>query len=165
MVLGSVLSFFTHNMIQETSLEEAFYSEADLAAFYQDVLAHTAQEEEPPEQLADPETLRLARFEEDKVIVEDLDQRFLVDANAVALEESSVPQEDTYRRVLSRVYAVVARVEAVRMHAAEAEAGPSNRQSSSIPMGLLTMRECEALIGVSVSAGLMIETFRELTVG
>ena len=152
-------------MIQETSLEEAFYSEADLAAFYQDVLAHTTQEEEQPEQLADPETLRLARVEEDKVIVEDLDQRFLVDASAVALEESSGPQEDTYRRVLSRVYAVVARVEAVRMHAAEAEAGPSNRQSSSIPMGLLTMRECEALIGVSVSAGLMIETFGELTVG
>ena len=153
MVFGSVLLFYAHHIIQETSLEEAFYSEADLAAFYQDVLAHTTQEEEQPEQLADPETLRLARVEEDKVIVEDLDQRFLVDANAVALEESSGPQEDTYRRVLSRVYAVVARVEAVRMHAAEAEAGPSNRQSSSIPMGLLTMRECEALIRVSVSAG------------
>ena len=151
--MSFVLFFFTHDIIQATSLEATFYSEADLAAFYQDVLAHTAEEEERPEQLADPETLRLARVEEDKAIVEDLDQRFLVDADAVALEESSGPEEDTYRRVLSHVYAVVARVEAVRMHAAEAEAGPSNCQSSSIPMGLLTMRECEALIRVSVSAG------------
>jgi len=145
--------FFTHDIIQATSLEATFYSEADLAAFYQDVLAHMVEEEERPEQLADPETLRLARVEEDKAIVEDLDQRFLVDPDAVALEESNGPEEDTYRRVLSRVYAVVVRVEAVRMHTAEAEAGPSNRQSSSIPMGLLTMRECEALIRVSVSAG------------
>ncbi|CAA7262078.1 unnamed protein product [Cyclocybe aegerita] len=117
----------------------SFYSEEELLALYEDVLSTPMS---PSQESADQtalEAVRRAEEEEDQRIIEAAETR-LLDPFDKGQREPVV-----YRRILSRVHEILSRKEAIQ--------NLLKASSSTVPLGVLSIRECEALVRTSVKAG------------
>jgi len=122
---------------QDPTLNAPFYSEAELLGLYEDVLSVPI-----PEPSVSKEALEAAarhRDEEDISLVSVLEARLCEGVE-------STQNEKVQRRILVRAHEIVSQVEAARKALALEENG-----EPSIPVPVLTARECQALIRTSVS--------------
>ena len=125
---------------EEVAQEGAYYSERDLAAFYQDVLANPFEEE--AELQVNEQALRKAQAAEDSALVQAMYERFNVEGTSSNSEAPNPDSEKPIQVILSRLESIVSRLEATeRLVGAE---------KTHFPISILTLRECEALVRVSV---------------
>ncbi|TFK29156.1 hypothetical protein FA15DRAFT_664477 [Coprinopsis marcescibilis] len=125
----------TDALVHETS-----YSEQELAIFYQDVLANPLEGDS--ELHADENDVRKARDDEDVALVEALYERFDVDNTA---STSARP----YLTIISRLESIVTRLEETQRIG---DPESPNQEQQFFPVGILTPRECEALVRVSINS-------------
>ncbi|KAJ2936150.1 hypothetical protein H1R20_g943, partial [Candolleomyces eurysporus] len=127
---------------EEVAQEAAYYSERDLAAFYQDVLANPFEDE--AELQVNEQALRKAQAAEDSALVQAMYERFNVEGTSSSSEAANPDSEKPVQVILSRLESIVARLEATeRLVGAE---------KTQFPISILTLRECEALVRVSARA-------------
>ena len=119
-------------------MHETSYSEQELAGFYQDILANPF--EEASELRVDEKAVRKARNAEDVAIVEALYERFDVDNTA---STSTRP----YLTIISRLESIVTRLEEAQRIS---DPDSPNQETQFFPISILTPRECEALVRVSI---------------
>lgn len=152
---------------QESSLDPPSYTEEELLGFYQDLLAQPVAE-----QPSDPDAkgLQAAQAEEDQRVVNAVDQRLQLSPSQ-STESDEIPLSETHRerlglmnggetqpsphpyiRVLSRAHIMFSRLDSIQSSLGVAE----NASSPLIPIGLLTMKECEALVRICVGAYLLL---------
>lgn len=125
---------------EEVAQEAAYYSERDLAAFYQDVLANPFEDE--VELQINQQALRKAEAAEDSALVQAMYERFNVEGTSSSSEAANADSEKPVQVILSRLESIVLRLEATeRLVGAE---------KTHFPISILTLRECEALVRVSV---------------
>ncbi|KAF5329730.1 hypothetical protein D9619_008986 [Psilocybe cf. subviscida] len=119
-----------------TPVGSFFYSEDELLAIYEDVLAVPEAEVEDTAESnrAALEAVRRAEEMEDQRLLEGLRHRLLDDVQV----DDSVPM---YRRVLARAHEIFARVEAARN-----AVNPEGSREDYVPLALISIREYEALI-------------------
>ncbi|KAF8970692.1 hypothetical protein BDZ97DRAFT_1790526 [Flammula alnicola] len=121
-----------------------FYTEEDLLAMYQDVMAvpipHTTQDNKQ----AALQAIQRAEEKEDRRILDLLQQRLVDD---IPLKEGceSHQKEPTHRRILAEAHEIFFHVEAARK-----KVNPES--SKHVPLGLLSIREFEALVRESLKA-------------
>ncbi|KAF9562861.1 hypothetical protein CPC08DRAFT_662543 [Agrocybe pediades] len=130
------------------SVQEFHYSEEELMAIYQDVLAVPIPE--PPEH--DEEAAEAARIavakaetEEDMRLLQGIEDRLGIEQVKPDSEAQPIP---LHRRILNRAHEIISRAREARVHAnPDAESKPF-----SLPIGVLTVREYEALVRTSMNA-------------
>ncbi|KAJ3501788.1 hypothetical protein NLJ89_g9181 [Agrocybe chaxingu] len=118
----------------------SFYSEEELLALYEDVLATPMPSSQESENQAALEAVREAEEKEDQRIIQAAETRLLDPFD----RGQHVPV--AYRRILSRVHEILSRKEAIQNML-------NPQASSAVPLGVLSIRECEALVRISVKAG------------
>ena len=116
-------------------------------AVYQDVLAVPVPKLELPDKAA-LEAIRHAEVEEDQRVLLSLEDR-LCDPSA------DIPSQNPKRhsiphRILVRAHEIVSRIEATRNLALNAEE-TTNNIPNFLPISILSIRECQALVRASVS--------------
>ncbi|KAJ2919581.1 hypothetical protein MD484_g823, partial [Candolleomyces efflorescens] len=132
----------TAEVEKEEVAQEAYYSERDLAAFYQDVLANPFEDE--AELQVNQQALRKAEAAEDSALVQAMYERFNVEGTSSSSEAANANSEKPVQVILSRLESIVLRLEATeRLVGAE---------KTNFPISILTFRECEALVRVSARA-------------
>lgn len=125
---------------EEVAQEGAYYSENDLAAFYQDVLANPFEDEAQLQ--VNEQALRKAQAAQDSALVQAIYERFNVEGMSSSSGDANVGSEQPVQVILSRLESIVSRLEATeRLVGAE---------KTHFPISILTLRECEALVRVSV---------------
>ncbi|KAF8901074.1 hypothetical protein CPB84DRAFT_1778412 [Gymnopilus junonius] len=133
---------------EQLAFQPSFYTEENLMALYQDVLAvdipENARSNDKEAKRAVEKALAAAEADEDTRILKKLQQR-------VAQNESGDPDRDSeisHRNILLRVHDIVSRAEAARVRADPSSAG----RPPSIPIAVLSTREFETLVRKSVAA-------------
>lgn len=115
-------------------------------AVYQDVLVVPVPQSEKPNE-AELEAIRIAEAEEDQRILSSLEDR-LCDPSA-DIQSQTPKLHSALHRILVRALDIVSRVEATRNLALNPES--TNKAPNYLPIGILSIRECEVLVRVSVS--------------
>ncbi|KAF8154238.1 hypothetical protein B0H34DRAFT_773588 [Crassisporium funariophilum] len=129
---------------EELAQDGPFYSEGELTSMYQDVLAIPIPESEPTNQ-AEIEALKQAEAEEDLDILQILEERLC--NPTIEMDSGGLKLDSAARRILVRAHEVVSRVEATRnVVNPDASLNPQN----FLPISVLTIRECQALVRVSM---------------
>ncbi|KAF5326337.1 hypothetical protein D9611_001069 [Ephemerocybe angulata] len=132
---------------EEAVREEAYYSERDLASFYEDVLASPFEGE--AELKVNDQAMRAAQAAEDALLVQAMYERFDVDG-APSTSTADNTLQKPIQLILSRLESIVSRLESAQRISSAEE--PTEEQTY-FPVSILTMRECEALVRVSAKAG------------
>lgn len=136
---------------QESASQAPYYTEEELMAVYQDVLVVPVPQSELPDK-AELKAIRRAEAEEDQRILVSLEDR-LFDPSADI--HSQKPQhKSSPHRILIRAHEIVSRVEATRSLALNTE--ESDSTPNFLPISVLSIRECQALVRVSVSFSTLI---------
>ena len=130
---------------QESASLAPYYSEEELKAVYQDVLVVPVPE--PPNK-AELEAIQRAEAEEDQTILVSLEDR-LCDPSANTQSQFSKIQSP-FHRILVRAHEIVSRVEAARNLALNTEKS-TNNTPNFLPISVLSIRECQALVRACVS--------------
>ncbi|KIM41828.1 hypothetical protein M413DRAFT_445040 [Hebeloma cylindrosporum] len=128
---------------EELAFQPFFYSENDLLAIYQDVLAVPTPEPTSSDTKAALEAVKQAEIEQDRRILEEVEARLLGDIPVTA-EPGSVEDQPGYRRVLARAHEVLSRAEAARLRV------DPNATTTPVPLAVLSIREFEALVRTSL---------------
>ncbi|KAF6749705.1 hypothetical protein DFP72DRAFT_1034551 [Ephemerocybe angulata] len=131
---------------EEAVREEAYYSERDLASFYEDVLANPFEGE--AELKVNDQAMRAAQAAEDALLVQAMYERFDVDG-APSTSTADNTLQKPIQLILSRLESIVSRLESAQRISSAEE--PTEEQTY-FPVSILTMRECEALVRVSAKA-------------
>ncbi|KAF6750346.1 hypothetical protein DFP72DRAFT_1013406 [Ephemerocybe angulata] len=131
---------------EEAVREEAYYSERDLASFYEDVLANPFEGE--AELKVNDQAMRAAQAAEDALLVQAMYERFDVDG-APSTSTADNTLQKPIQLILSRLESIVSRLESAQRISSAEE--PTEEQTY-FPVSILTMRECEALVRVSSKA-------------
>lgn len=116
-------------------------------AVYEDVLVVPVPQSELPNK-AELEAIQLAEAEEDQTILVSLKDR-LCDPSANIQSQTSKIQSPLHR-ILVRAHEIVSRVEAARNLALSTE-NSTNNTSNFLPISVLSIRECRALVRACVS--------------
>lgn len=142
----SIYSFKTDLQRKESASLAPYYTEEELMAVYQDVLVVPVPQSEQPNK-AELEAIREAEAKEDQRILSSLEDR-LYDPSADI--KSQTPKfQSALHRILVRALDVVSRVEAARKLALNTES--TNETPNFLPISVLSIRECQALVRASVS--------------
>jgi hypothetical protein len=114
-------------------------------AVYKDVLVVPVPQSELPNE-AELEAIRRAEEKEDQHILSSLEDR-LFDPSADI--QSQTPKfQSTLHRILVRAHDILSRVEATRNLTLNTE---STNKTNFLPVSILSIRECQALVRASVS--------------
>jgi len=117
-------------------------------AVYQDVLVVPVPQSELPDNKAEREAIKRAEAKEDQRMLVSLEDR-LCDPSADT--QSPNPKfESTPHRILVRAHEILSRVEATRNLALNTE-DSTNSPPKFLPISILSIRECQALVRASVS--------------
>jgi len=120
---------------QSLAFSPLSYTEEELTSIYEDVLAVPVPQSAEPDMRAAQRAIMKAQADEDLKVIEALEERLLDDTQTPG---------SPYRRILNRAHEIVTRAEAART------AVNPDADSRRLPMGVLSVRECEALIRASV---------------
>ncbi|KAF9450726.1 hypothetical protein P691DRAFT_809562 [Macrolepiota fuliginosa MF-IS2] len=144
---------------EETSITPPFYSEGDLMFIYEDLLAIQVKAKQPE---VDLKALEQTQAAEDALTVQGAEQRLLQAYPGVPLQavheslQPGISQDDLqpYQSALARAEAIVTQLEEMgglttKGSEGQAIAGPSRM---SVPISVLTMKECEALVRICTKA-------------
>jgi hypothetical protein len=115
-------------------------------AVYQDVLVVPILQSELPDK-TELEAIRRAEVKEDQRILVSLEDR-LYDPSA-DIQSENLKIHSTPRRILVRAHEIVSRVETTRSLALNSE--DTNNIPNFLPISILSIRECQALVRASVS--------------
>ena len=131
---------------QESANLAPYYTEEELMAAYQDVLVVPVPQSELPNK-TELEAIQRAEAREDHRILLSLEDR-LCDPSADI--QSQTPKfQSSLHRILVRALEIVSRVEATRKLALSSES--TNETPNLLPISILSIRECQALVRASVS--------------
>ena len=131
---------------QESASLAPYYTEEELMEVYKDVLVVPVPQSEQPNK-AELEAIRCAEAKEDQRILSSLEDR-LCDPSADI--QSQTPKfQSNLLRILIRAHDIVSRVEATRNLALNTES--TNKAPNFLPISILSIRECQALVRASVS--------------
>ena len=112
------------------------YTEGELLTIYEDVLSVSASQ---TAEEASPDAIKKPQVEDDLRVIKSLEIRFFDEVQ---------DQGPTYRRILERAHKILSRAEDAR----QAVNVPSDaRRQKPIPLGILSLFECEALVRAAVS--------------
>lgn len=124
----------------------SYYTEEELMAVYKDVLVVPVPQSEQPNK-AELEAIRDAEAKEDQRILSSLEDRLFDPSGDI---ESQTPNfQSALHRILVRALDIVSRVEATRNLALNTES--TNNTNNFLPISILSIRECQALVRASVS--------------
>ncbi|KDR78309.1 hypothetical protein GALMADRAFT_119345 [Galerina marginata CBS 339.88] len=128
-----------------------FYTEEELAAMYQDVLAvpipEAAESNDEAASEAVQKALAMTEAEDDSTILNDLYERLCLNGSGATKLEGPKSLV-AYRHILLRAHEIVSRAEAARQ-----TANPNVPDKPPIiPIGVLSLREFEALVRISMDA-------------
>ena len=132
---------------QESASHAPYYTEEELMAVYQDVLVVPVPQSEIPSK-AELEAIRRAEAEEDQRILASLEDRFHDPSADIQSQNPKIQSTPHY--ILVRAHEIVSRVEATRNLALNTEES-TNNTPNFLPISILSIRECQALVRVSVS--------------
>ena len=115
------------------------YTEDELLAIYEDVLSVSEPQTAEQNQQASLNAIKKAQVEDDLRVIKSLENRFF---------DETQEQGPIYRCILKRVHEILSRAEDAR----QAVNVPSDsRRQKPIPLGILSLFECEALVRAAVS--------------
>ena len=115
-------------------------------AVYKDVLVVPVPHSEQPNK-AELEAIRDAEAKDDQRILSSLEDRLFDPSGDI---ESQTPNfQSALHRILVRALDIVSRVEATRNLALNTES--TNNTNNFLPISILSIRECQALVRASVS--------------
>lgn len=129
-------------MRQESAFKPSFYTEEDLLALYEDVMAVPIPETMQENKAASLEAVRQAQDQEDLKVIDSLQLRLLDEAPAESSQRANA-NETVYRRILVRAHEIFTRIEATTK-----AVNPATK--NSLPLSVLSIREFEALMRQSV---------------
>ena len=132
---------------QESASQAPYYTEEELMSVYQDVLAVPIPQPELPDKRK-LEAIQRAEVEEDQRILISLENR-LCDPSADNQSQNPGIQPSCHR-MLVRIHEIVSRIEATRNLALNTEESTS-RTPNFLPISIVSIRECQALVRASVS--------------
>ncbi|KAF8816887.1 hypothetical protein BYT27DRAFT_6951503 [Phlegmacium glaucopus] len=133
---------------EESASQAPYYAEEELMAIYQDVLVVPVPQSELPNK-AELEAIQQAEAEEDQRVLVSLEDR-LCDPSADTRSQNP-ESKSTPHRILVRAHEIVSRVEATRNLALSTEEF-ANTTPNFLPISILSIRECQALVRASLKA-------------
>jgi hypothetical protein len=117
-------------------------------AVYEDVLVVPVPQSELPNK-AELEAIQRAEAEEDQTILVSLQDR-LCDPSA-NIQSQTLKIQSPLHRILVRAHEIVSRVEAARRNLALSTEKSTNNTPNFLPISVLSIRECQALVRACVS--------------
>ena len=155
-VQAEVSSYISYHLLstklilqrQESASIAPYYTEKELMEAYQDVLVVPVPQSQLPNK-AELEAIQRAEAEEDQRILVSLKDRLYDPSADIQSRPTPTPQSNLHR-ILLRAHEILSRVEGARKLALNTDS-TNNNTRNFLPISILSIRECQALVRACVS--------------